>query len=395
MTVQPARSRRRKHAVASAGAILLIAIVGALGLFSVSDGLLFAQPSEITVVSGTPAATPRTSPVAATTQGNVTPTANEPTSPLSNGADKVIQIIRGTTSGNSRVARVPLAQKHVYDPYQLLSSDDESNLEKDARYLQKNGVPALIYIRRSDATRTDSQEYADSLRLTWDVESAPNADDGMVILVTMGVISPRNGSIVFSYGQHTFPVNGLDVNRLNQIYLDNMLPSLARGQVYSALYVSIRLMSYYAIFTPGAPPALDSQQQDVSSILKIAAPVGTFATLLPLIAFWFFPRFADVFGKRRRKAVRWAWLIVTAGWTSALILGSVYGRTRLGIGCALLLLIAIGLILIAVGPDGRNLAPQQGRKVRRIRVSPHVGTLALPRPTPESGRSILVRRRTQ
>ncbi|HEU0163600.1 MAG TPA: TPM domain-containing protein, partial [Thermomicrobiales bacterium] len=321
MTNPSNRSRGQYHGLTSLGAVVLIAAIAALGLFSVTNGLLSAQPSEINVAGtpaaspgSSPAASPQASPAAATTSKAVTPDSKQSSSPLDDGADKVIQIIRGTTSGDSRVARVPLSQKHVYDPYQLIKSSDETSLEKDARYLQTNGIPSLIYIRKSDADRADSQQYADSLRDTWDIESAPNADDGLVILVTMGVRSPRNGTVVFSYGKNTFPVNGLDVNRLNQIYNDNMLPSLAKGQIYSGLYVSVRLMSYYAVFTPGAPPALDSQQKDVSSIVKIAAPVGTILTLVPLIAFWFYPRFADVFGERRRKAVRWGWLLVTSAW---------------------------------------------------------------------------------
>ena len=306
-----------------------------LALFVTSAGM--AAP----VHAARQATTPPGPTATATMAPTATATATSGTSnPYVNGAG----IDRGDgTGGTIRTGQttgakhLPLSEKHIYDPYRMVSDKEESSLEYDAMRLEAYGVPALVYIRFSEETPAQSRAYADDLRTSFGVESAPGADDGLVILVNTSFYSSRNGTIVLSYGTNTLPVQGLDEAMLNRILEEDMMPRLRQNKLSDALSVGLRRFGYYAEYTPGAAPATSSRQEATASAIAVAAPIMTLVIAIALL--W--SRLAS-----RRRTPSWvptALVWAGAGIAIALAPLSVYARSRLGIGCALVLLAALAL----------------------------------------------------
>ena len=314
------------------------------------------------------AARQATTPPGATATATVTPT---PTVTATSGASS--QYVTGAgidrgdgTGGTIRtgqatgVRHLPLSEKHIYDPYRMVSDKEESSLEYDATRLEAYGVPALVYIRFSEETPAQSQAYADDLRTSFGVESVPGADDGLVILVNTSFYSSRNGTIILSYGTNTLPVQGLDEATLNRILEEDMMPRLRQNKLSDALSVGLRRFGYYAEFIPGATPATSSRQETTASAIAVAAPIATIVIALALL--W------SRIGSRRRVPSWVPTSLVWAGAGTAIALAplSVYARSRLGIGCALVLLAVLALY----GISGDVAMPLRHRTVstRVVRV---------------------------
>ena len=268
-------------------------------------------------------------------------------------------------TGQATSARhLPLSEKHIYDPYRTVSDKEESSLEYDAMRLEGYGVPALVYIRFSEDTPAQSQGYADDLRTNFGVESAPGADDGLVILVNTSFYSSRTGTITLSYGTNTLPVQGLDEAMLNRILEEDMMPRMRQNKLFEALSVGLRRFGYYAEFIPGAPPATSSRQDAAASAIAIAAPIATLLIALALL--W------SRIGSRRRVPSWVPTALVWAGAGIAIALAplSVYARSRLGIGCALVLLAALALYGIS-----SDIAMPMRRRTASTRVARARGSL--------------------
>lgn len=323
-------------------------IFRALDIARIPCGFLAILALVVTSVGmAVPAAAARqaTTPPSPTAMATITPT---PTASATSGASS--QYVTGAgidrgdgTGGNIRtgqstgIGHLPLSEKHIYDPYRMVSDKDESSLEYDATRLEAYGVPALVYIRFSEETPAQSQAYADDLRTSFGVESAPGADDGLVILVNTSFYSSRTGTIILSNGTNTLPVQGLDEATLTRILEEDMMPRLRQNKLSEALSVGLRRFGYYAEFIPGAPPTTSSRQDAAASAIAVAAPIATLLIALALL--W------SRIGSRRRVPSWVPTALVWAGAGIAIALAplSVYARSRLGIGCALVLLAVLAL----------------------------------------------------
>lgn len=273
----------------------------------------------------------------------------------------------------------------IRDDAGLFTDEEMERFQFDLRRLQALGVDVAVYTRRADASREESERFADALRESWAVESAPGADDGMVMLLTVTDSRPRGSTFVMSSGENYFPVGQMDEADFNQIYEEEVMPHFREDRFDVALAYAVRRMLYAADYTPPDPPPLSGINALAHDAARIGGAVLVQAAVLGLAI-------VPALMERRltirpsRKTVR-TYAVVFGGASILLALVSVVGRSGLGILLAILVLALVtsvtalfltpvrtstsGSHRVAVAPSaerlfGRSLARIYQRKDRHV-----------------------------
>lgn len=224
----------------------------------------------------------------------------------------------------------------VRDDARLFTEDEMKRFQFDLRRLQGLGVDVAVYTRRANASREDSERFADALRESWAVESEPGADDGMVMLLTVSDSRPRGSTFVMSSGENFFPVGQVDEAGFNQIYEEEVAPHFRENRFDVALAYALRRMLYAADYTPPDPPPLSGINALAHDAARIGGAVLVQAAVLGLAV-------VPALMERRltirpsRTTVR-TYAMVFGGASILLALVSVVGRSGLGILLAILVL---------------------------------------------------------
>jgi len=172
--------------------------------------------------------------------------------------------------------RAPGSDMYVYDFADVLTSGQAARHKFDLERLNNAGVPAVIYIRRSDDSRNESIAYAEQLRTEWMLESSPGGDDGILILVSLSEELPRRNSLVLSLGRNALPIGQLTTVTMQEIYDKEMQPAFRKNEIDLALSFGVRRMLYYEQYTPPNPPSLSDRQQTARTL----APWSVFLAAL-------------------------------------------------------------------------------------------------------------------
>ncbi|MGI8485087.1 MAG: TPM domain-containing protein, partial [Thermomicrobiales bacterium] len=266
--------------------LLVVAICAAASVMGMATSAHLA--ASLPGAAGTPVGSATPTSMGATPAATPTSSANRSIFPSSTEINDIDRA--GSDIVKSALpASIPLANKRIYDTGLLINTVNEKTLEGDARVLASYGVPILVYVRRSPDSIAESQAFADNLRLQRRIESAPGADDGLVMLLTTNVQSSYGGNVVFSTGAHTLPVHGLDQAVIDRIQAEDIVPRLRQGKFYDALNISLRHMSYSAQFVPGPVPPTSLHQDMVASLLLVVAPLGTVLLALASGILWMIP----------------------------------------------------------------------------------------------------------
>lgn len=261
----------------------------------------------------------------------------------------------------------------VVNATDLFTEDQLRVLDNDGTRLRSIDIPTLVYIRIADSAEADeasSQAFADTLRQTWRIASAEDADDGLVVLVTLDKQGEVGHGLALSYGERTFADSGLTPGYISTVFNRDITPLLTEGRYYEGMYTFIRRIRYGGIYFPPPVPPLEGAAKALHTAvawfapLSVAAVAGTFIGLslrLPMD------------DPRRRPLVR----IVGATVASlALLLAAlaVAGRSEIGVASALLVLLTLGVQLwIWTRPRPKparqvrmRAVPSASQRVRRI-----------------------------
>jgi uncharacterized membrane protein YgcG len=259
------------------------------------------------------------------------------------------------------VPHKPLKFKRVYDTPGLLSKEQYDRFHFDIGRMWGDGLPAVIFIRYSNDATQASQDFADKMRDTWDIESAPGADDGLVMLVTLRERFPQTAIMTLSYGANAFPQGQMTVSVLNDIMEREVLPRIRTGLINDGLTYAVRRILYYAEYTAPFPAPLTDTQEIIHTI---ALPVAGFVTLLLLACIALPEKYLPAPGWRQ------AGLFTIAGLTVLLaMILAVAGRHTLASGIALLDL-ALLLLMFAIH-SWRNARRFPVRTIRQTRLAVH------------------------
>lgn len=259
----------------------------------------------------------------------------------------------------------------IRDDARLFNEDQLNRFQFDLRRLQGLGENVMVYTRRADASRRDSEGFAKRVREAWDIESAPDADDGLLMLITVSDTSPQSNSFVVSSGSNFFPVNQMEGADLNEVYEAEIEPNFRENRYDVALAYGVRRVLYAADYTPPNPPALTGANAFAHEVGNIGGSVLLQAALLGLAIVPAFTERRLTTRPLRKSVLTYATIFGTA----APVLGvfSVVGRSGLGVLTAMLvtaLVLAVTGRFLAAAPTSASAsaAPSQ-----RVRVSPSFG----------------------
>lgn len=258
----------------------------------------------------------------------------------------------------------------IRDDARLLNEDQMERFQFDLRRLQGRDENVMVYTRRSDDSRRESEGYAKRLREAWHLESAPDADDGLLMLITVSETSPERSSFVVSSGSNFFPVNQLERQDLDQVYETEIEPSFREARYDVALAYGVRRVLYAADYTPPNPPALTGITAFAHEAGNIGGTVLLQSALLGLAVIPALTERRLTTRPSRKSVLTYATLFGTA----APVLGmlSIIGRSGLGTLMALLiaaLVLAVTRRFLTVAPTS---APASGAP-SQIRVKSSLG----------------------
>lgn len=246
------------------------------------------------------------------------------------------------TGGSDRVpARSPTSTKYIYDKAGALSPQQVERHQFDLDRLHKAGVPVVIYIHRSDDSRTEAVAFAERLRKEWKLESAPGADDGIVMLVSLGESSPLRSTLVMSTGRNALPIGQLDADTLHKIYDQEMQPAFRKKDVNLALSFGVRRILYYQGYTPPDPPTLSNNQR----MARARAPWPAALAALVLVCGPLLSRRRSASGRRLPLArLQRFFPIIPAALLAISAAMALYGRSASWLAVAV-----VGGLLLALG----------------------------------------------
>jgi uncharacterized membrane protein YgcG len=235
----------------------------------------------------------------------------------------------------------------VYDVPGRLDKEEYDRFHFDIGRMWNDGLPAVIYIRESGDDAAASQQFADQLRMLWDIESARGADDGLVMLVTIRDRFPKTALLTLSYGSNAFPQGQMTVDVLNSMLEEEAYPRIRTGNVNGGLTYAVRRILYYSEYTAPFPPPLTDRQE---TLHRLATPVASIVAIF-LIGLIVVP------GKRLPVWVRQKG--ATFGLTSALVAlaltVAVLGRNALASGIAIAdIVLLLGLFAVRSRHDTRT-----------------------------------------
>lgn len=166
----------------------------------------------------------------------------------------------------------------VIDWANLLDDGQEQSAINDAWRLNMRGVPAQVVTELAQSTPELARQRAEALRLDHSIESAPGADDGILIYAA---VNPADRSLVtmaIAVGPKALPHGGLDEDDISKITSTIVVPQLADGHPARAIVYSLREMIYLEIFTPPTATPLEGWRATLHDLLPWVAPLVAVAT---------------------------------------------------------------------------------------------------------------------
>lgn len=231
-----------------------------------------------------------------------------------------------------RPAKLPF----FYDPEGIYDEGQARTLARDAKLLQSSEIPMLVYVRVTngeDATLETAQDFADSIRKDWSVESASGADDGLVLLYSHVPGDGAASTVVASWGAHTFDNSGLTPEYIQSVISGDVRALLDQGHSFEALVYGMREIRYAGIYFPPQPEPLTGVRATLHNALSWVAPITLGVTIIAMLAISL--RHAQ---DKRMPAYR-IWRLATIAGLVAVVIAtlSVIGESTIGIVCALLI----------------------------------------------------------
>lgn len=280
---------------------------------------------------------------------------------------------------SAQSATAPIPVRALDDPWlirddaRLLNQDQMDRFQYDLRRLQGLGENVMVYTRRADASRRESEGFAKRVREAWNLESAPDADDGLLLLITVNDTAPENSSFVVSAGSNFFPLNQLERADFDTVYETEIEPNFREQRYDVALAYGVRRLLYAADYTPPDPPALTGVNAFAHEVAEIGGAVLLQAAVLGLAIVPAFKERRLTTRPSRTTVLTYASMFGPAAGLTALF--AIVGRSGLATAMALLILVLVALVMLlflppAVGAGQRRrrvpVASTQGRTPRRI-----------------------------
>ena len=173
-------------------------------------------------------------------------------------------------------------------PSDLLQSADRKNIERIVNELKAFGATAAVVVQRVDAPAVDSNATAAELYEDRPVESAPDAGDGLLVLVEIPLGAHQATTVGFAAGPNFYPRGGITPERLSALVATEAQPLIDRSNIGDSIVSMMQWIAVIQLFEPSPRVELTDQQSTLNRALnQVAAPILVFlAASLVGVAFW-------------------------------------------------------------------------------------------------------------
>ncbi len=245
---------------------------------------------------------------------------------------------------------LPVPGQRVYDRAGVLTAEQVAALEQKAAAVEAAGAPAFVYLQPRDTDYDETVEDARDLMDAWDIQSAPDARDGVVIFFNLQPDDLQHGDYAVVAGASLLDGN-LPQRELERI-TDQMQPLLEDGDIAGAIGLALDIIERDLREGPPPPPPPSSIERFSDDIAGGTLSIlNVIAIAITGVAAWLIVR---AFPKRR--SANAPVVAATAppdklppALAGALVTGSV---TDANIAATILDLAARGAL--AIEPDGKK-----------------------------------------
>lgn len=186
-----------------------------------------------------------------------------------------------------------VAGQHVYDRAGVLTPDEKADLERRAAAVEQAGAPVVVYLQARKATYDETEQDASDLMEAWDVQSAPNAHDGLVIFLNLNPGDLKHGQFAIFAGAKHFQNGNLPESELKRISDQVVLPKLKSGDIAGGIGAGLDAAAQSLTNGPPPPPPLSPVEQAASdassgpvSLLNVLAVLLAAILVLPVLRTW-------------------------------------------------------------------------------------------------------------
>jgi uncharacterized protein (TIGR04222 family) len=245
---------------------------------------------------------------------------------------------------------LPVPGQRVYDRTGVLTAEQVASLEQRAAAVEAAGAPAFVYLQPKDTDYDQTVQDARDLMDEWDIQSAPDARDGVVIFFNLQPDDLEHGDYALVVGATLLDGN-LPQRELDRI-TDQMQPLLEDGDIAGAIGLALEIIERDLREGPPPPPPPSTIEKFSDNITDGAfSVINGIAVAVTAAAAWLIAR---AFPKRRTSNLPVSPATappdkLPPALAGALVTGSV---TDANISATILDLAARGAL--AIEPDGKK-----------------------------------------
>ncbi|HQX63160.1 MAG TPA: DUF2207 domain-containing protein [Thermomicrobiales bacterium] len=180
----------------------------------------------------------------------------------------------------------PVPGQRVYDRAGALTADEVARIEERAAAVEAAGSPVVVFLQARDADYDKTVADGRDLMEAWDIQSAPDARNGIVIFFNLKPGDLQHGDYAVIAGRSLVDGN-LPRYELNRI-ADDMQPVLKGGDITGATILALDAIEHNLTFGPPPPPPPSAAREFADAVaggpLSILNIIGIVASA---VAGWF------------------------------------------------------------------------------------------------------------
>ena len=162
----------------------------------------------------------------------------------------------------------------VNDHAGVLDENQERSAINDTYRLNVDGIPTQVVTENVELNQAQANARAEELRISHGIESAPGADDGVLLYLAVDPGDRRSMTMALSAGANALPVNGLTATTLQETLDDIGYHQIAEGKPARAIVYSLREMIYLEQYVPPAVEPVTGFAKTLQAVLMIVAPLA-------------------------------------------------------------------------------------------------------------------------
>jgi uncharacterized protein (TIGR04222 family) len=183
----------------------------------------------------------------------------------------------------------PYPGTRVADAADALSDQEIERIDRAIQAVGQAGAVAAVYLQLRDATVSETVDDGRALMEEWNLQSTPDARDGVVIFLNLEPDDPDHGALAIVAGEAHFDGGALPQSELDRIR-NTMLDVLEEGRLAEGIVLGLEQIEARLIAGPPEPSAFEAWVTGLSrgpiSWLNVIAIVAAGALALILAQVW-------------------------------------------------------------------------------------------------------------